>query len=441
MQLEKLTQIMQENGIVGAGGAGFPAYAKLNSKADTIILNCAECEPLFKVDTKLMETYAFEIVSALSMVAKSVGAKSAVIGIKPSYKNAIAAIEEVKKAFPEVSVSYLPEVYPVGDEVVLTYEVTGRTIKPGSLPISVGVTVFNVETMLNIYRAVNEEQPVTHKYVMVAGEVKNPGVLKAPIGISLKELVKLCGGTSCSDAVYLVGGPMTGSIGAPSDLVTKTTGAVILLPPDHYIVKRKTVKASIGIKRAMSACCSCRVCTDLCPRNLLGYPIDPQGFMHGISQNKVFSTKPFLNTFSCSQCGLCEMYSCMQGLSPASLIGEYKNALRAKGVPIPQITDDTQISNKREYRMVPVSRLLKRIGLGKYNVEMIFNPEGLYSKRLTISLSQGIGSPAVSIVKKGDVVKKGQKIASEPDEKLGVALHSPKDGKVVAINENYIIIE
>ncbi len=441
MQLETLTKILQENGIVGAGGAGFPAYAKLSEKADTIILNCAECEPLFKVHTQILEKYAFEIISAFSMVADAVGAQRAIVGIKPSYKQAAQAVEAAMKTFPKVSVSYLPEIYPAGDEVILTYETTGRIIKPGNIPISVGVTVFNVETMLNIYKATSEDTPVTHKHVMVAGDVSNPRVLLAPLGMSLKELVSLCGGSEIDDPAYLVGGPMTGKIGSPTDLVTKTTNAVILLPQDHYIVQRKSVKASIGIKRAMSACCSCRICTDLCPRNLMGYPIDPQAFMHSISHNEVLDVKPFVDTFYCSQCGLCEMYGCMQGLSPASLIGQYRNKLREKGMTMPKVTEETHVSPKRDYRTVPVSRLLKHIGLTKYNVEAPISDEKVDCKRLTLSLRQGIGAPAECIVKKGDKVSLGQMIASPPKEALGTGLHSPVDGKVVLVNDDYIIIE
>lgn len=441
MQLENLTKILQEHGIVGAGGAGFPAYAKLDKKADTIILNCAECEPLFKLHSQILEKYAFEIVSAFSMLADALEAKSAIVGIKPSYKGAIEAVKSAMMTFPKVSLSYLPEVYPAGDEVILTYETTGRTIKPGNLPISVGVTVFNVETMLNIYRAVNDGAPVTHKFVMVAGEVKNPQVLRAPLGMSLNEIVALCGGSVIEDPAFLVGGPMTGKIGTPHDLITKTTNAVILLPRDHYIVQRKTVKASIGIKRAMSACCSCRVCTDLCSRNLMGYPINPQAFMHGISQNKVFDVKPFLDTFYCSQCGLCEMYSCMQGLSPATLIGEYRNKLRANGVGPSSEAEYSGVSDKRVYRTVPVSRLTRRLGLSRYKADMPVSVDEISADRLTISLRQSIGVPSVCIVKKGDIIEPGQMIASAPEGKLGAALHSPIRGKVVQVNDNYIVIE
>lgn len=441
MQLEKLAQILRGNGIVGAGGAGFPAYAKLDKKADTVILNCAECEPLFKVHRQILEKYAFEIVSALSEVAKTVGAKNAIVAIKPSYKEAIESVENAIKAYPEITISYLPEIYPAGDEVILTYEVTGRAVKPGNIPLSVGVTVFNVETMYDIYRAITDNAPVTHKYVMVAGEVKNPSVLKVPIGTTYKELVALCGGATVKDAVYIIGGPMTGKIGTPGGMITKTTNAVILLPQDHYIVQRKTVNTTIGMKRAMSACCSCRVCTDLCSRNLMGSPINPQEFMHGISHNKVFDSKPFINTFYCSQCGLCEMYSCMQGLSPASIIATYRDGLRANGVTPPKNPEYSGVNSKRKYRTVPVSRLVRRLGLTKYNVEAPLTDKEILPNRLTISLSQNIGATDVAIVKKGDTVSAGQLIASPPADKLGVDLHAPIDGVVKEVTKDVIIIE
>lgn len=375
------------------------------------------------------------------MVADTVEAEHAIVAIKPSYKGVEAAVKAAMVTFPKVSISFLPEIYPAGDEVILTYEVTGRNIMPGNIPISVGVTVFNVETMLDIYRAVNEDAGVTHKYVMVAGEVVEPKVLRVPIGMNFKEMVDLCGGSKIEDPAYLVGGPMTGKIGTPHGMVTKTTNAVILLPQDHYIVQRKTVKPNIGMKRAMSACCSCRMCTDLCSRNLVGHPIDPQAFMHGISHNKVFDKKPFLDTFYCSQCGLCEMYSCMQGLSPATLIGTYRDGLRANGVKPPQNPEFNGVSDKREYRKVPVARLVKRLGISKYNVESPIVEDEISPKRLTISLHQNIGAFSVKHVKKGDMVEAGQVIATAPEGKLGVAVHSPMNGKIADVNDEYIIIE
>lgn len=174
----------------------------------------------------------------------------------------------------------------------------------------------------------------------------------------------------------------------------------------------------------------------------MGHPINPQAFMHGISNNQVFEEKPFLDTFYCSQCGLCEMYSCMQGLSPATLIGEYRTGLRAMGVlPDKEKAEFSGISDKREYRKVPVSRLVRRLGLSRYNVAAPISDQEFTAKRLTISLQQNIGAPSVPVVKKGDKVTAGMLIANPPEGKLGVGLHAPMDGKVAELNDKVIIIE
>ena len=309
---------MRENGIVGAGGAGFPSYAKLKNGVDTVILNCAECEPLLRLHRQLMEKRAYEILSALDIIAKTIGAKNVIIGLKAAYKKAIEAIEANIAPFNNIHICKLREVYPAGDEVVLIYEATGRVVQPGCLPASVGVVVFNVETVYNTYKALNGE-PVTHKYVTVAGEVKIPRTYYAPIGITLGELIDMAGGETTENAAYILGGPMMGGLCRREDVVTKTTNAVIVLPSDHYVVMRKTAKPSIDLKRAMAACCQCRYCTDMCPRNLLGHPIEPHELMRVASNHDSHNTKPYLNTFFCSGCGLCEMYSCFQGLSPTFL--------------------------------------------------------------------------------------------------------------------------
>ena len=118
MDINNLKGILQKAGIVGAGGAGFPSYAKLNTDADTIILNCAECEPLLKLHRQVMQVYAREIMEAMEAVCEAVGAKKAIIAIKPSYKKAVEAINAQIDEFKLISIGFLPEVYPAGDEVV-----------------------------------------------------------------------------------------------------------------------------------------------------------------------------------------------------------------------------------------------------------------------------------------------------------------------------------
>ena len=439
MNFEELSTLMRENGIVGAGGAGFPSYAKLKSGVDTVILNCAECEPLLRLHRQLMEKRAYEILSALDVIAKTVGATNVVIGLKAAYKKAIEAIEANIAPFKNIHIKKLREVYPAGDEVVLIYEATGRIVKPGALPASVGVIVFNVETVYNTYKALNGE-PVTHKYVTVAGEVKNAKTYFAPLGITLGELIDMAGGETVDNASYVLGGPMMGGLCRRDDVVTKTTNAVIVLPSDHYVIMRKKQNPSIDLKRAMAACCQCRYCTDMCPRHLLGHPIEPHELMRVASNHDSHNTAPYLNSFFCSGCGLCEMYSCFQGLSPRTLIGKFKSGLKAAGVAAPKIEGEPKPVENRELRRVPLARLRARLDLEKYNKSAPITDEELTPKEVKIMLSQHIGVPASPAVKKGDTVTGGQVIATAADGKLSVNIHSSIDGKVTAVTEKFITV-
>jgi len=190
MTLNELKLKLRDAGVAGAGGAGFPTYAKLTEDADTIILNCAECEPLLKLHRQVLAEYAYEILSALEVIKEATGAKQVIIALKDIYKDAINAVNSVLDKFNNFSISYLPEIYPAGDELVVIYETTGRIVQPGKLPISVGVTVINVETALNVYNALSDK-PVTHSYVTITGAVNKPITVKAPLGMSFKELIKL----------------------------------------------------------------------------------------------------------------------------------------------------------------------------------------------------------------------------------------------------------
>ena len=440
MKFDELAVLMRENGIVGAGGAGFPSYAKLkNEGIDTIILNCAECEPLLRLHRQLMEKKAYEIISTLDLIAKTIGASSVIIGVKSAYTRAISAIEANLASFNNIHICPLNAVYPAGDEVVLIHEATGKIVPPGALPASVGIIVYNVETVYNVYRALSGDA-VTHKFVTVAGEVKKPQTFFAPIGMEFGELVDLAGGETVEGAAYLVGGPMMGSLGSRFDVVTKTTNAIIVLPHDHYVVLRKQVKPAIDMKRAMAACCQCRYCTDMCPRHLLGHPIEPHEFMRVVSNRDSHNLTPYLNAMFCSGCGLCEMYSCGQGLSPRALIGEFKKGFKAAGIPMPKYEGKVKSVRDSEYRRVPVLRLASRIGLSKYNKSAPIVDTEITPETVKILLSQHIGVPAAATVKKGDSVKCGDVIGKAVEGKLGVNIHSSVNGKVIDVNEKFVII-
>lgn len=439
MQMTELAKVMKENGIVGAGGAGFPSYAKLSDKADTVILNCAECEPLFKLHRQLLSEFASEILWALDTVRETVGAKNAIVAVKSSYTEALEAVEERLDIYKNVRVSKLPEIYPAGDEIITIYETTGRVVEPGKLPISQGVIVYNVETMLNLYYSLKEKTPVAYKYITVAGEVNSPVTLKVPLGITFKQAVELAGGERCAECVYLSGGAMTGKIGKKSDVVTKTTNAVLVLPKNHPVVLKKKANAKINILRAMSACCQCRMCTDLCSRNLLGHPIEPHSFMRAVSKGMTSDIPAIKNIMYCSQCKLCEMYACQQGLSPGSLIGAFRGEIRTKGIVPDEKPKFTGVSENRKYKKVPMHRLVSRLGLIDYDVEAPITKCEKQFTELKIMLTQHIGQPAVSLVKAGDEVKAFEKIAE--CDGLGATLHSPNSGTVKEVTDKYITLK
>ena len=255
----------------------------------------------------------------------------------------------------------------------------------------------------------------------------------------IPDVAVFCGGYKSEPKKLIMGGPMMGNIVSGQSVITKTSNALLVLPKDHIIIKKKNSKASIDLKRAAAACCQCNMCTDLCPRHALGHPIEPHRFMRAATCKTVQDTDAFVDTYFCCSCGLCEMYSCMQSLSPRTLMAEYKAGLRAHGVPVPKVTA-APVEPSRELRKVPMARLMARLGLTQYNVDAPMNEEVPAFKHVKIMLRQHIGAPAVPVVKVGDSVSKGQMIA-EPAKGLSVAIHASISGKVTEANDSFIVID
>ncbi len=441
MELNQLIDIMRRAGVVGAGGAGFPSYAKLNTAAETVILNCAECEPLLKLHRQVLAKYAHEITETLEMIAETLQAREVIIAVKKAYTEAVEAVKAELPHCPRTRIGYLSEVYPAGDEVITIYETTGKVVAPGALPITVGCLVYNVETVYNVWRAWKENTPVIHKYITVAGEVQNPCTLKAPIGITYGELINLAGGTTCSDIVILSGGPMMGKLSSPADIVTKTSNAILVLPKNSYLIQKRMTPINISVQRTAAACCQCRMCTDLCPRNLLGYPIESHKIMRAVASGTITETQAFIDSFSCSSCGLCELYACGQGLNPRSIIAEVKGEVQKGGVKPAKSSKPKDVNPIRSYRRVSVSRLTSRLGLAKYDTPAPLVDVNIPAKRVKIKLGQSIGASAVASVSVGDHVEIGTPVGMEIAEKLGTPVHASVTGRVAEVTNTYVLIE
>ena len=439
LTLDEIKRLARESGVVGAGGAGFPTYAKLTAGAEVYILNCAECEPILKLHRQLLETHTREILEAMSTVVEAVGAKRGIVAIKEHYHSTIEAVEYEIGDFPLLELKRLAAVYPSGDELLLIRDVTGKTVQPGALPISVGAIVNNVETVYNLYRAMNGI-PVTHKFVTVAGEVAEPKTLVAPIGMRFSELVKLCGGATVDEPEYLIGGPMMGRIGSPMDAVTKTTNAIIVLHKNHDAIMGRKLKTGIMLRRAMSACCQCHSCTDLCSRHTAGYPIEPHMIMRILSNGGRGDMKAILGSFSCSGCGLCETYACPQGLSPRLLIAELKDKARQLGTKPPKDAKVGEPAKDEKLRLVSSDRLCSRLGLKKYDVPAPLTEDTVNCKKVRVPLDRYIGAPAKAVVAVGDQVLQGQIIGTFSEKALSVNVHASIGGKVTVVTDKFVEI-
>jgi Na+-translocating ferredoxin:NAD+ oxidoreductase RnfC subunit len=262
-----------DSGVVGAGGAGFPAHIKAKSKVEFVLANGAECEPLIHKDYELMLHFPKEITRGLELLIENTSAKKGFFGIKEKNVKAISAISSFLNG--KTDLTKLGDFYPSGDEFELVYEATRRLIPPAGIPLDIGCVVNNVETLCNIALA-EKDKPVTQKFICVAGAVKKPSSFFVPIGISFKDVIEHAKGVKAKEFGIFVGGVMMGHLTFNLDeVVTKTTAGLVVLPKDHYLIKRKNQPKKNWHRIGKSACDQCSYCTEFCPRYLLGYQVEP----------------------------------------------------------------------------------------------------------------------------------------------------------------------
>ena len=171
--------LVREAGIVGAGGAGFTAHVKFDTQTEYLIANGAECEPLLRSDRHIMEKNAADIVRAMKAAAEQTGAKNLIIATKGHYQEAVTALKKAVEG-TNITLHLMKSTYPSGDEQTLVFDITGRVVPVGGLPLDVKTVVSNVATLVNIAGAL-DGKPVTEKTVTVSGAVKNPVTMEVPI--------------------------------------------------------------------------------------------------------------------------------------------------------------------------------------------------------------------------------------------------------------------
>ena len=440
--MSDILEKIRNAGVVGAGGAGFPTHVKFSRACEYILLNGAECEPMLEVDQQLASVHTKRLFGAMTALVELTGAKGGIFALKEKYHDAIRNVDAALPAFPKLCRHALSNSYPAGDEQVLVYEVFKRIVPEGGIPLDVGVVVLNVETLYNIASAL-EDRPVIEKYLTVAGEVKNPATLKVPVGVSFGEVIDACGGPTVKDWIAVDGGPMMGRlVFDPQEPVSKTTKGILLLPRSHPLVISKGRDMHEMMRLAKIACCHCMLCTDVCPRYLLGHKLRPDKLMRLAAYNSTCEhDAAATEAFLCCECGLCET-ACIMGLQPWKLNKELKVRMNAAGIKNPHREHPERVNPFREYRLFPVTKLTHRLGLSKYIGKKAPLREEFPSpvKKVVLKLKQHIGAPAEPIVVPGDVVERGRMVA-RGEGPVSAHVHSSISGVVRAVGKDGIVVE
>lgn len=443
MQKQEILHRVRAAGVVGAGGAGFPTYRKLDASVDHLIINGAECEPLLTKDREAMLRAGEELLRGVEIIAELTGAQHVTLAIKEKNRDVLDVLGRgLKQRGYQSFVS--EDVYPSGDEYVLVYDIAGRQIPPGGIPLQVGCLVDNVETILNVAHAVDGE-PVTQKWITVCGAVARPITTIVPVGTSLQDCIDLAGGATTDTPLILTGGVMMGGVTSdPSQPITKTIGGVIVLPEDHYLAKRKTASRTTYTRIGHGQCDQCSLCTELCPRYLLGYPIEPHRVMRTLLMTGAPRDQGSLWAQYCCECNICSLIACPESLDPKNICVDAKQVLREKKIG----RDEAELEQlfrpphpARKGREVPIATLYQRLGLNPYDRKPEFMADPYRPRSVRIRLDSHIGQPARGTVRAGQQVTAGTPVGDVPTDALGCPAHASIDGRVAEVTDEYVRIE
>ena len=427
-----LSEVVREAGVVGAGGAGFPSHVKMEATAEWMLANGAECEPLLHKDRELMTHFAAGVLEGIRLAVKSVGASKSAVGVKSKNREAIKALR--KAGFgEETGLFEFGDFYPSGDEYEVVHSITGRLIPPQGIPLDVGVVVNNVETLFQIHQA-SQGKPVTETFLTVTGLVREPGTFWVPVGMPIRQVLELSGGSTAGDFAVMESGLLMGRLAADLDApVTKTTGGLIVLPRAHSLIRRYETPPAAQSRIGKSACDQCSYCTELCPRYLLGYDVQPHAVMRSLGFTA--SGSKMWNEFAllCCGCGICTLYACPEGLYPREACLSGIADRRAQGKARWEGSREVKVHPMKEYRRVPMRLLTRKLGIDGYEAEAPFRDLIPRPSSVRIPLKQHVGEPARPLVSVGDRVSPGQLIGEIPDGKLGARVHASIPGRVTRV--------
>lgn len=290
---EAIVKKIGEAGIVGLGGATFPAHVKLSpppgKTCDVLIINGVECEPYLTSDHRLMLEKGEELLVGIRLLMTALHVKEAIIGIENNKPDAIAHMEKLASEYEGIRVQPLKVQYPQGGEKQLIDACMGRQVPSGKLPIEVGAVVHNVGTAYAVYEAVQKNKPLIERIVTVTGlSLARPANFLTRIGTPISALIEAAGGLPDDTGKIIGGGPMMGKALTSTEIpVTKGTSGVLLMP--QPLASRKQV----------DPCIRCAKCVSVCPMGLSPYLLMP------LAERAIWDRAEEENVMDCIECGSC----------------------------------------------------------------------------------------------------------------------------------------
>jgi electron transport complex protein RnfC len=318
---EQILDAVQEAGIVGMGGAGFPTRVKLQPNPTNpikiMIVNGCECEPFITCDYRIMLEWTEQVLAGIKLVRKILKPEKLLIGIEDNKPQAIEAMKRAVNEPDGIEVVSLKTKYPQGGERQLIKSIINRDVPTPGIPPMINVLVLNVATAAAIAEAVVFNEPLTHRVVTVTGPgVQRPGNLYAPIGMAVGELIELCGGMKSDAVKVILGGPMMGiSIADLSCPITKTSGAITILDA------KEIGGAKLGMRE--TSCIRCGRCIETCPMNL-----NPTKIAHAVKHGLLDVAEEYYQS-ACIECGCCS-YVCPANIELTGYIRTGKMAVARK---------------------------------------------------------------------------------------------------------------
>ncbi|MDR0370451.1 MAG: electron transport complex subunit RsxC [Prevotellaceae bacterium] len=296
---EEIIKKIADAGIVGLGGATFPAHVKLSlppgKKADVLIINAVECEPYLTCDHQLMMERAEEILVGITVSMKAINVNKAIIGVENNKKDAIEHLQYLiqTRSFEGIAVEPLKMQYPQGGEKQLIDSLIRKQVPSGALPIEVGAVVQNVATVFAIYEAVQKNKPLIERMITITGKsMLNPSNFMVRLGIPLSSIVQQSGGVPDDTEKIIGGGPMMGRALASLDVPMAKGSAGVLFVP-----------ATESQRGKMKNCIRCAKCVMACPMGLEPYLLMNQ------SERSMWDEMEHNCVMDCIECGCCS-YTC-----------------------------------------------------------------------------------------------------------------------------------